>query len=182
MWSSMNIDDAVRPGQHVLVLGYGVGLDLSAPLARGASRVVCIDGSLLKLLLAFRSHRLACLTGRLELRWSDLHALSDLDALFDHVLVTIPQRFTDQLPSILQGIFCSTAPGGSVVIATRRLNSVHRAMALGEEIRLTLIGGGWVSTKVERQPGWTAWSVLVQARKPSKACADGPKPRQRSNP
>ena len=57
----------IRSGDRVLILGCGSGLGVARCLGLGASKVVGVERSLLKLAVAFRRNRSAYLLDRLDL-------------------------------------------------------------------------------------------------------------------
>jgi ubiquinone/menaquinone biosynthesis C-methylase UbiE len=105
--------DAVplRQGQTVLDLGCGIG-DLSAALiARGAARVIGVDGNE-ELLDAARARGLP----GLQLRCADLGALPDFGGLADGVWCSFAAAYFTDLSRTLSGWARPLRPGGWIAL------------------------------------------------------------------
>ena len=149
-WLTALLD--VQPGDRILVLGCGSGLELSLCLAYGASRVVGFDPWLVKLAIAYRRNRAACLLGRLSLRHGALEALSGGIEPVNKVLCINTVEDVENRIGILRRLSDVIAAGGRIIIATDAQASLGGATALGEDTRLDMIGAGWTGTRVEALP------------------------------
>ena len=137
--------------QRVLLLGCGSGADLSMCFARGVSQIVAAERSLLKLLLACHLHRGPRLLGRLDLRWGDFQLVTCEGAPFDRVVARISAPPSTEFRILLRNIRCKIKVGGVISVAVNCGTVWQNATAAGEDLRLALIGSGWVGTNVEQR-------------------------------
>lgn len=149
-WLTAFLD--VQPGDRILVLGCGSGLELSLCLAYGAGRVVGFDPWLVKLAIAYRRNRAACLLGRLSLRHGGLEALSGGIEPVDKVLCINTVDHVENRIRVLRKLSAVVTAGGRIIIATDARASLRGATSIGEDTRLDMIGAGWVGTRVEALP------------------------------
>ncbi|MCK5931687.1 MAG: hypothetical protein KAG89_05905 [Fulvimarina manganoxydans] len=157
----------LRPDQRVLLLGCGTGDDVAGCLARGVLKVVGIERCLFKLVLACRFHRVPRLMGTLGLRWGDLQTASDLGTPFDRVLVKAPPgSLAAELRHFSRNLRGKTRAGGAIAVVTECQSSWQDAFAVGEDIRLTLIGSGWVGTSVQQRRVRECWVMFIAATAP----------------
>lgn len=108
----------VRPGHHVLEVGYGPGVLLGLLAGRvGDGRVCGVDPSPEMRDLAIRGNRAAVEAGRVEVRIGSADATGFPDAAFDRVVTVNTVVFWPDLEAGLRELHRVTKPGGRVLIA-----------------------------------------------------------------
>jgi SAM-dependent methyltransferase len=110
----------LRPGDHVLELGFGHGRTLAALAARvPRGRAVGVDPSDAMLAMAARRLRGAIAAGRVELRLASAEALPFPDASFDAAYAANSVQFWPGPERSLREVLRVLRPGGTLLLATR---------------------------------------------------------------
>ncbi len=144
----------VRPGAHVLDLGFGGGLAIEMLLARGA-RVTGVERAADMVAAAKTRYAHEIASDRLSLLEGDVAALALPDASVDRVLTINTIYFWRDLPLALGEIHRVLAPGGAVLIGIRdgsEMKSVSREIFTirpAAEIAQALGEAGFTDTRVE---------------------------------
>jgi len=118
----------VRPGHHVLEIGYGPGVLVGLLAERvGDGRVCGVDPSPEMRELAVRGNRAAVRAGTVDLRLGSADATGFPDAAFDRVVTVNTVVFWPDLEAGMRELHRVTKPGGRVLIAWHGGSNPSRA-------------------------------------------------------
>lgn len=155
----------VRPGHHVLEIGFGPGVAAQRLAALvGHGRVRGIDPSATMLRMARRRNAVAILAGRVELRLGALPDLPYPTGTFDRILAVNSVRLWMDAPS-LAGLRRVLKPGGLMALALQPRDELAQrgAEAVGREILLKLAAAGFTPARFELRRIGRAECLCVRA-------------------
>jgi ubiquinone/menaquinone biosynthesis C-methylase UbiE len=155
----------VRPGDHVLEIGFGPGLAIQA-LARRARHGMIEGVDISPLMVEQAIHRNAAMVkaGRVRLQVGAVSALPFADSCFERVLAVNNVQFWPSLGDDLREVARVLRPGGTlaIVLQPRQAPSAADVLAVRDDLiaQLTAIGYRRVHSAVTSIAPMPAFAVL----------------------
>jgi len=144
----------VKPGDRVLEIGFGPGVDVARTAASGAS-VAGIDPSEVMVRQASRRNAHAIRSGRVDLRRGAMPDLPFVDRSFDKAYSINSYQFWPSKTRALAELRRVLRPGGLVIIAVQPRNKGATdvtAKATGEQMMEALSEAGFGAVNVRLRP------------------------------
>jgi len=158
----------VNPGDRVLEIGFGPGVDVARTVASGAS-VAGIDPSDVMVRQASRRNAGAIRSGRVDLRRGAMPDLPFLDAAFDKAYSINSYQFWPSKTRALAELRRVMRPGGLVIIAVQPRNTGATdatAQETGEQIVRALREVGFGAVRLLLRPMAPVATACVLATVP----------------
>ncbi|MBX0328656.1 class I SAM-dependent methyltransferase [Oscillochloris sp. ZM17-4] len=161
---------AVRPGDHVLEIGFGPGLAVQA-LARRArnGQVDGIDVSPLMVEQAARRNAAMVKAGRVRLQIGSASALPFDAARFDRVLAVNNVQFWPSLADDLREVARVMRPGGTlaIVLQPRQAPSAADVLAVRDDLAAQFAAVGYRRVRSAVAPGSPMPAFAVLGERPA---------------
>jgi ubiquinone/menaquinone biosynthesis C-methylase UbiE len=160
---------AVRPGDHVLEIGFGPGLAVQALArrARGGS-IEGVDVSPLMVEQAARRNAAMVKAGRVRLRVGAVSALPFDAGRFDKVLAVNNVQFWPELADDLREVARVLRPGGTlaIVLQPRQAPSAADVLAVRDDLLASVAAAGYRRVRSAVTPGAPMPAFAVLGERP----------------
>jgi ubiquinone/menaquinone biosynthesis C-methylase UbiE len=167
-WTVSLLDLQVH--NHVLEIGCGPGLALTACLARVTNGlVVGLDHSQTMLNLARARNAQAVKDGSLQLRLGSFEQLALTDELFDKIFFVNVVQFLDDKAGVFNALRMKLRPGGriaSTYMPRGQNPSREKALTMADELKRYMETVGFIKIKIEELPLKPVPAVCVIGERP----------------
>ncbi|MDC0707757.1 methyltransferase domain-containing protein [Stigmatella sp. ncwal1] len=158
-----------RPGERILEVGFGPGLDIRR-VSRTAAFVAGVDQSPVMLRQAQRRNDGALRVGKVELHQGDARSLAFADDSFDKAFSINSAQFWPEPFVVIREMYRVLRPQGQLVLAVqpRTIDASSRtSQETAEELAALLTSGGFQEVTSALKPAGRVPIACAIARKPT---------------